>query len=77
MTMILLLGLGAVLACVAFAAWKIYGPQTPTQPDSAASEHNGRNWVATDFNSGSAPSASHSPSPDSSPGTAASTDSGA
>ncbi|MBN9693079.1 MAG: hypothetical protein J0M24_22785 [Verrucomicrobia bacterium] len=72
MTLILLLGLGGILACVGFAVWRIYGPQTSNQPDSA-SEHNGRNWVATDFNPGSAPSAS----PDSSPGTTDSTDSGA
>lgn len=77
MTMILLLGVGAILACVGFAAWKIYGPQTSNQPDSPASEQNSRNWVATDFTTGSAPLASPAPSSESSPGPADSADSGA
>lgn len=62
MTTILLLGLGAVVACAGIAAWKIYGPQPPADSTSPApSEHDGKNWVASDFAAGTNSSAPHSP----------------
>lgn len=63
MTMILLLGLGAVLACIGIAAWKIYGPQPPVDPATPRpSEHDGKTWVASDF-AGTDPATPHSPTP--------------